>query len=33
MNYDYKFGNNYYKYLGKEGWKCTKYRILAPEQE
>ena len=33
MKYDYKFGNNYYKYLGKEGWKCTKYKIMAPEQQ
>jgi len=32
MNYDYKFGNNYYKYLGEYGWKCTKYKIIAPEQ-
>ena len=33
MKYDYKYGNNYYVYLGKEGWKCTKYKIMAPEQE
>ena len=32
MNFDYNFGNDYYKYLGKEGWKCTKYKIIAPEQ-
>lgn len=32
MNFDYNFGNDYYKYLGKEGWKCTKYKIMAPEQ-
>lgn len=32
MNFDYSFGNNYYKYEGKEGWKCTKYKIMAPEQ-
>jgi len=32
MNYDYKFGNDYYKYLGNVGWKCTKYNILAPAQ-
>lgn len=32
MDFDYNFGNNYYKYLGKEGWKCTKYKVLAPEQ-
>ena len=33
MEYDYKFGNNYYKYLGKVGVKSTVYNILAPEQE
>lgn len=33
MDYDYKFGNNYYKYLGKTGIKSTVYSILAPEQE
>lgn len=33
MDYDYKFGNNYYKYYGDEGWKCTKYKILSPEQQ
>ena len=32
MNFDYNFGNNFYKYEGKYGWKCTKYKILAPEQ-
>lgn len=32
MNFDYNFGNDYYKYLGDEGWKCTKYKIMAPEQ-
>lgn len=32
MNYDYKFGNNYYNYYGNYGIKSTKYRILAPEQ-
>ena len=32
MNFDYKFGNNYYKYIGDYGWKCTKYKILAPKQ-
>ena len=31
-DYDYKFGNNYYKYLGKTGIKSTVYKILAPEQ-
>lgn len=32
MNFDYNFGNDYYKYLGEVGWKCTKYNIMAPEQ-
>lgn len=32
MNYDYKFGNNYYKYDGKRGIRSTVYNILAPEQ-
>lgn len=32
MNYDYKFGNDYYKYYGKKGIKSTVYNILAPEQ-
>lgn len=32
MNFDYKFGNDYYKYFKGEGLKCTKYKILAPEQ-
>ena len=32
MNYDYKFGNNYYKYDGTVGIKSTIYNILAPEQ-
>jgi len=32
MDYDYKFGNTYYKYLGKTGIKSTVYKILAPEQ-
>ena len=32
MNYDYKFGNNYYKYYGDKGVKSTVYNILAPEQ-
>lgn len=32
MNYDYKFGNNYYKYNGSVGIKSTVYNILAPEQ-
>ncbi len=33
MNYDYKYGNSYYKYYGSEGLKITKYHILAPMQE
>jgi len=32
MDYDYKFGNNYYKYDGKKGIRSTVYNILAPEQ-
>ena len=32
MNYDYKFGNNYYKYYGNKGVKSTVYNILAPSQ-
>ncbi len=32
MKFDYNFGNDYYIYDGKTGWKCTKYEILAPEQ-
>ena len=32
MNYDYSFGNNYYKYEGDTGIKSTVYKILAPEQ-
>ena len=32
MNYDYKFGNNYYKYYDEAGVKSTVYNILAPEQ-
>ncbi len=33
MDYDYNFGNNYYKYYGSTGMKSTIYNILAPEQE
>ena len=33
MDYDYKFGNNYYKYYGDTGVKSTVYSILAPAQE
>ncbi|MBE6155556.1 MAG: SDR family oxidoreductase [Firmicutes bacterium] len=32
MNFDYNFGNDFYKYYGNEGWKCTKYKIMAPAQ-
>ena len=32
MDFDYKFGNNYYKYYGNKGVKSTVYNILAPEQ-
>ena len=32
MDYDYKFGNDYYKYYDKVGVKGTVYNILAPEQ-
>ena len=32
MDYDYKFGNNYYKYYKEFGVKSTVYNILAPEQ-
>lgn len=32
MKYDYKFGNDYYKYYGDIGVKSTVYKILAPEQ-
>lgn len=33
MDYNYNFGNNYYKYYGNIGVKSTVYNILAPEQE
>ena len=33
MDYDYNFGNNYYKYYGNVGVKSTVYNILAPAQE
>ena len=33
MEYDYKFGNDYYKYYGNKGVKSTVYNIMAPEQE
>ena len=32
MNYDYKFGNDYYNYYGDTGVKSTVYKIMAPEQ-
>lgn len=32
MDYDYKFGNDYYKYYGKIGVKSRVYNILAQEQ-
>lgn len=32
MDYDYNFGNEYYKYYGDIGVKSTVYNILAPEQ-
>lgn len=32
MNFDYQFGNQYYKYGDKYGIKSVKYRIMAPEQ-
>ena len=32
MDYDYNFGNDYYKYYGDIGVKSTVYNILAPEQ-
>ena len=32
MNYDYKFGNNFYTYGTEYGIKSTKYKIIAPEQ-
>ena len=32
MEYDYNFGNDYYKYYNNYGIKSTVYKILAPEQ-
>lgn len=32
MNFDYQFGNQYYKYGDKYGIKSIKYQIMAPEQ-
>lgn len=33
MNFDYQYGNKYYKYYKDIGIESTKYKILAPEQE
>ena len=33
MDFDYNFGNDYYKYYGNVGVKSTVYNIMAPEQE
>lgn len=33
MDYDYKFGNQYYKYFEDVGFKTIQYNIIAPEQE
>lgn len=32
MDFDYNFGNDYYKYYGDVGVKSTVYNVLAPEQ-
>ena len=32
MEYDYNFGNDYYKYFNNIGIKSTVYNIMAPEQ-
>lgn len=32
MNYNYKFGSDYYTYCGNTGYKTTKYNIMAQEQ-
>lgn len=32
MNFDYQYGNQYYKYYGDTGIKSVKYKIMAPEQ-
>lgn len=32
MNFDYKFGNDFYNYFKDIGIKSTKYKILAKEQ-
>lgn len=33
MDYDYNFGNEYYKYFDDIGLQIKKYKIIAPEQE
>ena len=33
MDFDYNFGNEYYKYFDDIGLQVKKYKILAPEQE
>ena len=33
MNYDYSYGDLYYKFYQDEGLKCKKYQIMAPPQE
>lgn len=32
MNYDYKYGNQYYNYFGNLGFQTKAYEIVAPEQ-
>lgn len=32
MNYDYNFGNQYFRYFNDIGIKSTKYKIMAPKQ-
>ena len=32
MNFDYNFGNQYYKYLNKTGLQTKTYQIMAPAQ-
>ena len=33
MDFDYQFGNKFYKYYGDIGIEATKFHIIAPEQE
>ena len=33
MNFDYKYGNNFYTYGNDYGIKSTKYKIIAPTTE